>query len=84
MVPHDSSLLPELFPRRQEFSALVRKMKGVLAKAVWIPARAARGPIENQWDYRHVHGTFGNVARVRSITIFDKFLYSAADSNFCL
>jgi hypothetical protein len=60
-------------------------MKAVAAKAVWIPARAALGRNDNQWDYVVMyHGTFGSVARSRSITIFGKFLYSAADSNLCL
>jgi len=71
MVPHDSRVLPE-FPRRRKFNALIRDVKAVAAKN------------DNQWDSIVICTELGSVGRIRSIAIFGKYLYSAADSNFCL
>ena len=56
MVPHNSSVLPESFPRKRESRPSLRQMRAIGANAGWIPARAALGRNDVQWNYRHVHG----------------------------
>ena len=64
----------------------LRPIKAVGAKAGWIPARAALGR-SDAWSSGPIvmcTRAFSKAKWLRSITRFGRFLYLAADSNFCL